>query len=437
MRRKITRESYPGYLVGVFLVLAALVLWITQTDIFDEYSGWKLTFTVLAKVGAFGGMAAFSYALLLSGRLYSLERLFGGLDKMIYGHRWFGAIGFLLLTLHPTMLSLRLADDSVSRALSFWLPSGSLSINLGRAGFYIVVLAIVWSIFGRLKHANFISVHQTLGLAFLLGSLHAFLLPSGNLAENYFLRYYLLALSAAGIGVYFYQSIFDEYFVKRYPYQLKQVRKLSKDVVELVLWPRRRMLKFAPGQFAYVAFDSKDIDPESHPYSFSSSTNTRELRFTVKALGDHTRQLQKIKKGTPVTIEGPYGGFSYKNIKPRRQVWLAGGIGITPFLSMARSLDPEAKYEVTLFYAAKDKIDALFEKELMKLSRELPNFKVIPYYENEKGFLNVKAIQGHVTDLHDKAILLCGPPAMLDNLSSQLMDIGVSRDCIHYEKFSY
>ena len=124
----------------------------------------------------------------------------------------------------------------------------------------------------------------------------------------------------------------------RFEYRVESVKAINDRVVAIEMAPRGRAMRFSPGQFVFVQFFQRGISTEAHPFSVSSTPEDGRLRIVVKALGDYTSRLPALRRGAVARIEGPFGKFSHHNCPNRKQVWIAGGIGITPFLSMAGTL---------------------------------------------------------------------------------------------------
>ena len=125
----------------------------------------------------------------------------------------------------------------------------------------------------------------------------------------------------------------------KYLYSDKRIKeaRIKKSFFEISMVPEHKPIKYKSGQFVFVRFYNQRLTKESHTFSIASKSNDETLRIVVKKLGDYTSNMEELKVGDKVAVEGPYGRFNYKNYS-RDQVWIAGGIGITPFLGMVRDL---------------------------------------------------------------------------------------------------
>lgn len=215
----------------------------------------------------------------------------------------------------------------------------------------------------------------------------------------------MIAVTAFATGAFIYHSVFGKLLVQRFKYVVVAVNKLGQGIFELVLKRSWRPVIFTPGQFAYVTLKDRDVDEsEAHPFSFSSSNKDQYLRFVVKNLGDYTSNLGKVDIGTQAYVEGPYGGFSFLNTKNKNQVWIAGGIGITPFLSMARSLRKNARHKIDIYYCTKTPEEAVFTYELKRIAQKHSGIRIISVCEARDGFLTADAIAKHSGELRKKII---------------------------------
>jgi predicted ferric reductase len=136
-------------------------------------------------------------------------------------------------------------------------------------------------------------------------------------------------------------------------------------------------------------------------------------------------------------VEGAYGRFSYGNFGNSQQIWVAGGIGITPFLSMARALGPDVA-RVDLYYSVKNESElvGLAELQAVQASGQNQVFRLFPFVADKQGFLTAAYIDQYSGGLQGKDVLLCGPPPMMKALKKQLRDLGVPRRRVHSEEFS-
>ena len=155
--------------------------------------------------------------------------------------------------------------------------------------------------------------------------------------------------------------------------------------------PVNQKMDYKPGQFVFIRFllsGVKELPSEWHPFSISSAPGEDKLAISVKALGDYTNALPKLKQGCIVEIEGAYGKFTYTNFKNRDQIWIAGGIGVTPFTSMAKSL-PDDGYSIDLYYSVKSETELVDWEILSGIAQaKKGKFRLIPFVaDTQKDFL--------------------------------------------------
>lgn len=405
--------------------------------------GWKLWYSFgslstvdalivsVAKIGAFGGLAMFAMSLILSGRYKFYEKAFGGLDKVYIAHRFYGTLGLVLLTLHPIALVL-LGNDAGWSAINFLLGIDDLAIMFGAISLYGFIGIIVWSITTKSSYETFLKVHKFTGALFILGAAHAFLSGSVIAASN-FIAIYLAALTALATATYIVYSILGDVLHSPLRYQLESVKDRN-GVVELVMAPKSVLLKFTPGQFVYFKIPS--IDENYHPFSISSGKFDGKLRFAIRMSGDYTKKLQTAKKGATVYIKGPYGGFTFFQHRNKKQLWIAGGIGVTPFLSGARSMRrSHTKGLVEMIYASDEK-HPYGLKELERIEDQNPSFNVTHFHKEKFGHVSLEVLQEQMKDLHERVIYICGPPVMMNVLKDEAERLGLI-DNIRTEEFAY
>jgi predicted ferric reductase len=429
-----------GPLLLVSLCATPLVLWAFTQPLDVRFQGRYLTLTSIAVLLALAGTSAFAVNLVLGARLRPVEALFGGLERMYKAHRLNGQIAFLLLLGHVVLILASRATISTSTALDLLRPSAGWTVFTGVLAFAGMLVAIVLTLFVRLGHELFVYVQRSFGIVFLGATYHVFT-TEGARAASQALNLYMATLATLGVAAFVYRSVLGSLLVRRRKYRVAAVNRLDEFVTEVVMEPRDRPLTYEPGQFVFVNFRepfSEQFPPflrnQFHPFSITSAPNEPRLRITVKAVGDYTRALRALEPATAAVVEGPYGSFSSSHLE--RQIWIAGGIGVTPFLSMARSLngDPPA---VDFYYCVEHEPEAHFLDEIRSIARERDNFRVAVVPRDREGFLTAERLAAENEDLASADVLVCGPPAMIESLRSQLNAHGLPRSQIHAEEFNF
>ena len=441
------------------LTLAPVVLWVLS-----EPSAWRggvARWLTAAGVGfGIAGMAAFALNVVLGARLPAIQRFFGGLEKLYAVHRINGRIVYALVLMHVCLILAGRSAVSIGDAVRLFTPAAGAAVLVGVAAFLAITGGIFLTLYARLTHEMFVYVQRALGATFFLAGLHVFL-TAGATGRSRGLAMYLAVLGGAALGSFVYRSLLDDLLVRRYDYVVTEARRLDPSVVEIAMAPVDRTMKARPGQFVFVTFYSDRFNAQFHPisvratgasavvelrlgqardqfhpFSLTSTPADTELRLVVKAVGTFTRALHLLEPGAAARVEGPYGEFSYLNVDNPRQVWLAGGIGITPFLGMARSLEEGMGYEILLYHGVKSASEAFFADELEQIAARVPGFgaKIVP--EDEAGFITVEMIASDM-GLEDTDFMIVGPPAMESALHAQLVSSGVPERSIHSERFAF
>ena len=194
-----------------------------------------------------------------------------------------------------------------------------------------------------------------------------------------------------------------------------------------------------PGQFIFISFFQKGLSKEEHPFSISSSKYEDEIKITIKVLGDYTQQLlNTLEPGAIAKIEGPFGSFSYENYSNKNQIWIAGGVGVTPFMSFVKSINPESGYNIKLFYCVKKEDEAIYLNLLKQYVQSFNNLlQLIPFYSEEKGHINIEHIYQVIPNLNEYDFYICAPPRMIQSLRQEFISAGITNEHIHSEEFNF
>lgn len=237
--------------------------------------------------------------------------------------------------------------------------------------------------------------------------------------------------------------------MRRYEYIVKESVIVCDSILYLTLVPRNgsRILKFRPGQYGLLSFVRGNILSSERPFSFMSSPScTVELKFGIKIMGNFTNAFIGLKTGDSVFVRGPYGSFVFNEKKHPEAVFLAAGIGITPFLSAVRyATDLHLNNKIHLFYSNRTFNQVPFYNEICKLSESNANLDVIftltgeqqSYERFIKGRINLEVLRNKLDgDLISKDYFICGPQAFNDTMIDMLKSIGVPDNQIHIEGFA-
>ena len=415
-------------------VLIPAAVWLSTADLDARFGDPASALKGLANLSALTGTAAFAVIMIVGARTHLVEQLMGGFDQMYTIHYWLGYFVPLLLACHALFVISSKALTSLYDGLILLTPGAGWGVFLGVIALAGLIIALILPLLRQLKHETFVIVHRTVGAMFILGSLHVVLVPITWTLPPILVAY-LLALMVTGISAFIYRSILGRFLIRRLRYGVTQVHKLGTSAVELVLSPLEKPLLFLPGQFVFVTIVDGLLPNEAHPISIASGSSESDVRLVVKALGDYTARLLDVRPGGIALLEGPYGRFSYTGVGNQRQIWIAGGIGVTPFLSMARSLGSEP-YEIDFYYCTEQADEAFFLDELFGIGEQNPRFRVVPIRRISLGHITADDIQGVSSDMVDKDIFIAGPPIMIDNLRKQFLKRGVPSSRIHFEDFS-
>lgn len=255
-------------------------------------------------------------------------------------------------------------------------------------------------------------------------------------------------LLVLGISAYIHHKVTGPAARRRMLYHVANVQQEARNVWTLTLRPPEGAVGFdyMPGQFQFLAFASGK--GEEHPFTISSSPTQQGYHTaTIKGSGDFTRTVGQVKAGAGVSVQAPFGHFSHAfHPEERDLVFIAGGIGITPFMSMLRYMhDGKEDYRVLLLYANNTEEDIVFRQELDRMaSSALPELRVVHVlgragetWRGERGVIDRSLIERYVPgELRNKTFYLCGPPPMMAALIALLSDLGVSMRSIRSERFA-
>lgn len=437
-------SRFVGPIVVVGLVIAMAVLWLLARP-----SGQATGSFVGQLLGA-ETILLLSIGLVLISTLPWIETWFDGIDHAAIWHRRVAIVGMLLLIPHILM--------SNGGGGPSWASPAGVVATVGLAAL------VVWSILPRWRSVipaaghRFIlaihdlppirllsrlvdeyevwrAVHRTTGLFVAIGFAHG-LADGTPFAGAPVLRWTYVAVGGTGLCFYVYRELLARRGHGLRDYQVREVNTVGEGLTEIVLGPLGRPLVYSPGQFAVLHLESKQ-GWQRHPFTLTSSPDEADVRVTVKALGNYTSRISDlVQPGMPAVLSGPHGRFTHAK-GTSHQVWVAGGVGVTPFLSWMRSLDEHPPPgRVDLFYSVTD--EAPYAAELRSIAETHPEVTVHVLRTSVDGRLTADRLLESVgADRSELSVFMCGPGPMLQQLQSGLRDAGIPPWRIYREYFDW
>ena len=415
--------------LGIALLVIPVIEW-ARFSYFDVL--WPDIFYLAGRLASTVGFVMLFVQFVLSSRVRLIESNLG-LDRLIAIHRLTGIAVLTMFLLHAFCLTV------------FELLLGYFSITPGKllgavALMAIIVVAgaaLVWRA-RRWRYETWKRLHYLAYVVIPIGLLHALRLGS-TVNGSTFLRVYYYVLTAL-YAILVTVKVLRRLGARRRRYTVAHVERENHDITSVYLEGPR--VRHVAGQFLMINVATARGYTEAHPFTISSSPCEPRLRISAKAVGDFSAALRDIQVGTHAIIEAPYGAFSYVHVTGEPLVFIAGGIGITPFLSQLGLLretgDPAT---VRLLWGNKTMEDLAFGDELAAFEREMQDFLVVHVlsdqsWEGETGFVDAALIRRHVHEIEDAEFFICGPPPMLASVRTALRQLDVSASHIHFERFS-
>jgi predicted ferric reductase len=245
-----------------------------------------------------------------------------------------------------------------------------------------------------------------------------------------------------------YVRIVKPLFMLRRPFRVVEVRSERGDCYTLAMQPEGHLgFRFRPGQFGWLTLYGTPFKIGAHPFSFSSSAEAADghVEMTIRNLGDFTSTIGRVPVGQRVYLDGPYGTFTLRHQPADTYVLIAGGVGITPMMSILRTLaDRGDTRQVLLLYGSQDLDSMTFREELEALTPRL-NLTVVTVLSNppdgwrgEHGFINAEVFRRHLSSPYaDHEYFICGPDAMMDAIEAALEALHVPMSRYHSERYNF
>ncbi|MFZ1258141.1 MAG: ferric reductase-like transmembrane domain-containing protein [Candidatus Saccharimonas sp.] len=370
-----------------------------------------------------------------------MGKVFYDLAPVLRIHKALGKYGTLLIFAHPLLVTYSYGEQLFYSVIPNISTQASRHILLGQIAIWL--LAIVWVtsalIRKRLSWRAWRYLHWLAYIAIPFALLHVPDLGSQTQAHRIVKGYlFLLMLTFAVVSAVRLLSIFN---IDRTRYRIKTVVQLTSLDTLLTLMPAANgRLKPRLGQYVYIKLGMLS---EDHPFSVvHSDQNTGEIWLAFRHAGMYTQQLEQLGVGQTVYLSGPYGSFtsSLADTDTAPVVYIAGGIGITPFVD--RILMDAGAREQWLFDANRTRELAVLYQPL----KEMLGDRAIAIYNQpsdtlqpgeEPGVISAEILSRYLIDPTRYRYFICGPPPMMTAVSQLLQSLEVPKKNIEIEKFGW
>jgi predicted ferric reductase len=367
-----------------------------------------------------------------------------GIDLIYYFHRHLASIATALLVMHALILLLRY-PAAVGR-IDF--SSAPLHMSAGWVGlfaFLVLVASSLWRKLLRLEYDRWRRVHVVLAVVGLVAAF-VHVLGSASYLQVEWKFTLWAALGLFWLGLVVFVRVLRPIALLRHPWRVREVRPERGRSWTVAIEPEDgQSFDYRAGQFVWLSLRASPFRMREHPFSIASSpSRPGRLEFTIKELGDFTRTIGSIQPGERAYVDGPYGNFGVDGHEDAPGlVFIAGGVGIAPVLSLLRWLaDQGEQRPLWLFYGNRDLDRIVFREELNALQSRL-SLKLVHVlgdppegWTGERGFITAEVLNRHLPGQRDRLhYFVCGPEPMIRLSERSLDSLGVPLARLHSEIF--
>ncbi len=390
---------------------------------------------------AFGALAILGLQVVLTARLRRLKAPYG-IDAVYHFHK---VVSFVALSLVLAHVALLVVDDPETIHL-FNVLTAPNRARLATLALLTLCAVVLLSAFRRrigLQYETWRYSHGALALLMIASAVgHVELV--GHYVNTAFKRELWLAYPMLWAVVLAWARVLKPAVLRKRPWVVDSVQAERGRSWTLTLKSGHTPMHFDPGQFIWLHLGTSPWGMKEHPFSISSSAvRADRIALTIKELGDFTSRIGHVRVGQTAYLDGPYGQFSVDRHKADEYVFIAGGVGITPIMSMLRTLrDRHDPRRFTLIYGAESLEEMVFLDEIRAMTSDL-RLSFVPVlsrppadWNGERGWIDAQVLSRHAADRPEEAeFFVCGPEPMMNAVSRALHDAGVHPSQIRYELF--
>ena len=429
--------------------LAVTWIWVGHggPDLLSERFG---TLIAIGQLTALYGTLLALVGILLLSRAPWIDQVVGS-DHAAMLHRWSGFASVWLLLGHAVITSagnasidkLATPGETWDEILRFTFNyAGGLGGTVALVLFLVVAIVSFRAVRQAIPYETWYGIHLYVYLAVALGFLHQFTLGTDFVNDPFARVVWLTTYGIAFVPLLLHRFLHPLARNLRHRFYVEKIVEERPGVASI--WIGGKNLDKLPvraGQWFSIRVLNANGWWRSHPFSLSAGPDGRNLRFTIEAVGDRSRELQRLRPGTRIYLEGPYGILTGA-VRTREKVLLvAGGIGVTPLRALLEVL-PAKRGDLALLYRSPSKENLIFKRELTTIA-DARGVRVDyalgrrDEYAFNDDPLSAGGLKTAYPDIRERDVYLCGSPSMMARVERSLHEIGVPAGQIHLERFSW
>ena len=433
--------AIAAFWIGIYLVITLLPLLILLFYAPPESRGFWIEFSVAL---GFIGLAMMALQFALTARINRIEASYG-VDIILQFHRYTSIVAFGLVLIHPLILFI--TEPETRQLLNVleapWRARFAVASTIA---LILLVVTSIWRKRLKIPYEPWRILHGMLAVAIIaFGLAHA--LGVGYYLSLFWKTVLWSAIALLALWLLIYVRVVKPWFMTKKPYLVEEVIPERGNVWTLALRPHgHEGMQFQPGQFAWITLGISPFRMREHPFSMSSSAVSPErLEFGIKALGDFTNKIKDVKPGTKAYLDGPYGVFTTSRYWDSAGfILIAGGIGITPIMSMLlTAAEGQDDRPFLLIYANKSWSEVTFRQELEKLKSQL-DLKVVHVlreppedWQGETGYVDRELLEKYLPPHRgSRHYFICAVPVMMETVEAALYDLKVPVTHVHMEHYN-
>lgn len=427
--------------IALYVAVAVVPLVFAVIGPVEGGRGFWVEFSVAL---GFVGMSMLGAQFALVARFRAVAAPFGE-DALVQFHRQISYVALAFIVAHPILLQIGGLDivALLNLAEAPWRARCAVTSTVL---LLVVVATSIWRRRLRIRYEVWQLAHGVLSVA-VVGLALAHMLLVGYYLDAAWKIWLWTVMTLGLVGLLIWVRVVAPIRRLRRPWQVVQNTAERGDARTLTLAPAgHEGLRFAPGQFGWLTVDRSPFAVTAHPFSFSSSAEDHDrVSITIKALGDFTATVGDIAPGTRAFLDGPHGVFTPDRHEGPGFVLIAGGVGITPMISILRTMADRAdRRPFLLIYAVRTTAEQTFDDDISALSRRLDlTVVLVPQHPptdwpGDRGFVDRAVLRRHLPDRYQhRQYFICGPPPMVTAVEDVLAGLDVPADRVHTERFTF